>query len=115
MLVNQNLWSEFGAVEELSEQAAETISGGQQEVFTISNKTGYNITHVLDGQAFDIKPNQSWSYVAYRGGIINFDADGRSGYNQNKTYNLGNGHVYEYQDNKSTPCNPYDIDLYTVA
>jgi hypothetical protein len=111
---NLNLWSEFGAGTELSEQAAETISGGQ-EVFTIYNKTGYDITHVLDGKAFDIKPNEGWTYTAYSGGIINFDADGRSGVNQNKTYNLGEGHVYEYQDNKSTPGNPYDIELYRVA
>jgi hypothetical protein len=114
MLVNQNLWSEFGAVEELSEQAAETISGGY-EVFTIYNKTGYNITHVLDGKAFRLKPNEYDRYTAFSGGIIKFDTDGRSGYKQNKTYNLGDGHVYEYQDNKSTRGNPYDIELYTVA
>ena len=114
MLVNQSLWSEFDAVEELSEQAAETISGGQ-EVFTIYNKTGYNITHVLDGKAFGIKPKEGWVYTTYRGGIIKFDADSRSGYIQNKTYNLSEGRVYEYQDNKSTRGNPYDIELYTVA
>jgi hypothetical protein len=114
MLVNQNLWSEFGAVEELSEQAAETISGGQ-EVFTIYNKTGYNITHVIDGKAFGLQPNEGRVYTAYRGGMINFDADGRSGYKQNKTYDLGEGHVYEYLDNKSTAGNPFDIDLYRVA
>jgi hypothetical protein len=111
---NQTLWSQFGAGAEISEQAAETISGGQ-EVFTIYNKTGYNITHVLDGYAFEIKPNEGWTYTAYSGGIIEFDTDGRSGFTQNKSYNLGEGHIYEYQDNASTPGNPYDIEMYTVA
>jgi hypothetical protein len=115
---NLNLWSEFAAGAELSEQAAETISGGSltvSETFTIYNKTGYDITHILDGKAFDIKPNEGWTYTAYSGGIIEFDTDGRSGYVQNKSYNLGHGHVYEYQDNASTPGNPYDIEMYTVG
>jgi hypothetical protein len=111
---NQNLWSDFAIGAEISEQAAETISGGQ-EVFTVYNKTGYNITHVLDGYSFDIKPNQGVTYTAYSGGIITFDTDGRSGFTQNKTYDLAEGHIYEYQDNKSTPGNPFDIDLYKVA
>jgi hypothetical protein len=114
MLDTQSLWSDFGVVEELSESAAETISGGY-EVFTIYNKTNYNITHVIDGKAFNINPNQGFIYTAYSGGIVKFDADSRNNYVQNKSYNLSNGSVYQYQDDKSTPGNPYDINLYKVS
>jgi hypothetical protein len=126
MLVNQNLWSEFGAVEELSEQAAENISGGgifgtpfkqaySQEVFTITNKTDYNITHTLDGTAFTILPNESYVYTTHKYGTESFDTDSRAGYYQQKTYDLSDGAVYEFQNNNNTPGNPYDIDIYRVA
>lgn len=113
MLQIQNL-QEFDLVEELNEQAAETISGGY-EVFTIRNKTKFNITYTLDGKKWLHKPNESWIWTAYKGGKIKFDADGRNNYNQSQSYNLSNGKVYEFQNNNYTPGNPYDLDLYHVS
>lgn len=114
MLNNQNILQNLALVEELDEQAAETISGGY-EVFTVKNKTQYNITYVLDGKQFLHKPNESWTWTAYSGGTIKFDEDSRSGYQQDKSYNLANGRTYEFQNNNTTPGNPYDIELYKVA
>jgi hypothetical protein len=114
LLNNQSILQNFGLVEELDEQAAEIISGGY-EVFTIRNKTGYDITHVLDGKAFLIKPNESWVYTAYNGGIIKLDTDGRNDKKEFQSYNLSDGKIYEFQDNKYTRGNPYDIDLYRVG
>lgn len=114
LLNNQSILQNFGLVEELDEQAAEIISGGY-EVFTIRNKTQYNITHVLDGTAFLIKPNETWRYTAYQGGIIQLDTDGRDAYKEFKSYNLSDGEIYEFQDNNYTAGNPYDIDLYRVG
>jgi hypothetical protein len=114
MLNNQSVLQNLALIEELDEQAAETISGGY-EVFTVKNKTQYDITLVLDGKKFLQKPNQEFTYTAYKGGKITFDADGRNGYEQDKSYNLANGGKYEFQDNRSTPGNPYDLNLYSVA
>ncbi len=114
MLNNETILKNFALVEELDEQASETISGGY-EVFTLVNKTRYNITYILDGKKFLHKPNESWIWTAYKGGKITFDTDGRAGYKESKTYNLSDGRKYEFQDNLSTPGNPYDIELYKVA
>ncbi|MBD2677673.1 MULTISPECIES: hypothetical protein [Nostoc] len=114
LLNNQSILQNFALVEELDEQSAEIISGGY-EVFSIRNKTNYNITHILDGTAFLIQPGEEWIYTAYNGGIIEFDIDGRNDYNLSKAYNLDEGRIYEFQDNNYTPGNPYDIDLYYVA
>ena len=102
---------------DLNETDAETISGGY-EVFTIRNKTNYNINYYVDGQLTQpqfAKPGSSSVWTAYNGGIIKFDKDGRNNYTLLQTYNLENGRVYEFQDNTSTPGNPYDIELYSVA
>ncbi|BAZ40316.1 hypothetical protein NIES4101_62770 [Calothrix sp. NIES-4101] len=113
MLNNQSVL-ELGLVEEIDEQAAETISGGY-EVFTIKNKTNYDITYILDGKSFLHKPNEEWIWTAYSGGKITFDTDGRNAYKQDQSYNLSNGRTYEFQNNNYTPGNPWDLDLYTVA
>ncbi|MEH2237648.1 hypothetical protein [Nostoc sp.] len=114
MLNNQNYLQDLGLLEELDEQSAETINGGY-EVFTIRNKTGYNINFFLDNTSFTQSPNDANVYTASSGGIIEFDTDGRNDYKQFQKYDLANGGVYEFQDNKNTPGNPYDIDLYSVA
>jgi hypothetical protein len=114
LLNNQSILQNFGLVEEIDEQAAEIISGGY-EVFSIRNKTNYNITHVLDGTAFLIQPGEEWIYTAYNGGTIDFDVDGRDDHNLSKLYNLEDGEIYEFQDNNYTTGNPYDIDLYRVS
>ncbi|BAY22422.1 hypothetical protein NIES2100_21850 [Calothrix sp. NIES-2100] len=114
MLNNQSILQNFALVEELDEQAAEIIAGGY-EVFTIRNQTNYNITHTVDGTQFLIQPGEEWTYTAYSGGIIEFDTDGREGYNFTKSYNLDDGGIYEFQNNDYTVGNPYDLDLYSVG
>ncbi|MEH2352603.1 hypothetical protein [Nostoc sp.] len=115
MLTNQSCLESFGLIEELDEQAAETISGGY-EVFEVKNKTGYNIPYTVDGTTTgDPSPGSDRIWTAYSGGIIEFDSDGRSGYELYKKYNLADGGVYEFQDNTTTIGNPYDIELYKVA
>ncbi len=115
MLTNQSCLKSFGLIEELDEQAAETISGGY-EVFEVKNKTGYNIPYTVDGKTTgDPSPGSDRIWTAYSGGIIEFDADGRTGYQLYKKYDLVEGGVYEFQDNIKTDGNPYDIDLYRVA
>ncbi|MEH1937229.1 MAG: hypothetical protein V7L14_26695 [Nostoc sp.] len=112
---NQSILQDLGLVEELDEQAGETLTGGV-EVFTVKNATGYYIPYTVDGTQTNYpNPGDSAIWTAYSGGIIRFDKDGRDGYEDYKTYNLADGKVYEFQDNKSTPGNPYDIDLYSVA
>ncbi|MEH2447305.1 MAG: hypothetical protein V7K18_16310 [Nostoc sp.] len=112
---NQNILEDFSLLEELDEQAGETITGGY-EVFTVTNKTKYNITYLVDGVSSKVqKPGQGLIWTAYKGGIIKFDTDSRDKYVQNKSYNLADGKKYEFQDNKSTPGNPYDINLYSVG
>ncbi|MDF5739367.1 MAG: hypothetical protein V7L04_03970 [Nostoc sp.] len=114
---NQDILQGFGLVEELDEQAGETITGGY-EVFTVTNTTKYNVSYSVDGTKTKpqfAKPGGSAVWTAYSGGIIKFDTDGRAGYVQDKSYNLANGGKYEFQYNNNTPGNPYDIDLYKVG
>jgi hypothetical protein len=110
---HQTLWADFGVVEELTEQAAETISGGA-EVFSLYNNTNFSITHLLDGTQFTIEAGDEVVATAYNGGIIVFDTDVRDGYVQAKSYDLADGGVYVFNSNNST-ANPYDIDLYKFA
>lgn len=98
----------------LNEKDAETISGGAQEVFTMRNKTKYNITYTLDGKNWLHRPGEEWIWTTYQGGKVTFDIDGRKEYKEFKSYNLSNGKIYEFQDNNYTKGNPYDIDLYYV-
>ncbi|MBN3947670.1 MAG: hypothetical protein HWQ38_14905 [Nostoc sp. NMS7] len=115
---NQDIFQGLGLVEELDEQAGETITGGY-EVFEVKNQTKYNVSYYLDGTKSPGYASKPYSgdaiWTAYSGGIIKFDADGRNGYTQYKTYNLANGGVYAFRDNNSTKGNPYDIELYKVG
>jgi hypothetical protein len=114
MLNNQSIL-ELGLVEEIDEQAAETISGGY-EVFTIKNETNYNVHYSVDGKETKYwQPGASSVWTAYSGGIVRFDTDGRSNYIEWKKYNLADGGVYAFRDKKSTVGNPYDIELYRIA
>ncbi len=99
---------------DLNQKDAETVSGGY-EVFTIRNKTNYNVGYTVDGKSWTHKPGEVWIWTAYKGGKIKFDQDGRSGVKSYKKYNLSNGKIYEFQNNNSTPGNPYDIELYRVG
>lgn len=100
---------------ELNDAKAETVSGGY-EVFTIYNETDYNVEYSIDGTLTKFaQPGASSVWTAYSGGIVEFDIDGRSGYKELKKYNLANGGVYAFRDNKSTPGNPYDIELYDIG
>ncbi|MBD2449671.1 hypothetical protein H6G76_21370 [Nostoc sp. FACHB-152] len=113
-MLNQSCLEDFGLIKEIDQQAAETISGGAQEVFTIKNKTSYNITYVLDGRSWLHKPDETWIWTATSGGTISFDKDSRADYNVNQDYDLSDGRIYEFQDNPS-PGNPYDLELYSVG
>ena len=99
---------------DLNNKSAETISGGY-EVFTIKNSTKYNVWYKVDGKSWTHKPGEVWIWTAYKGGKIKFDQDGRSGVKSYKKYNLANGGIYEFQDNRTTAGNPYDIELYSVG
>ncbi|MDJ0898025.1 MAG: hypothetical protein QNJ55_04380 [Xenococcus sp. MO_188.B8] len=102
---------------ELDEKDGEKVSGGY-EVFTINNETQYDINYFVDGKLTKpkfAKPGSSSVWTAYDGGIIEFDTDGRNDYKQWKKYDLSDGGVYAFRDNKSTPGNPYDIELYKIS
>ncbi|MEH1917927.1 hypothetical protein [Nostoc sp.] len=114
MLTNQSYLEYFGLIEELDEQATETISGGYG-VFEIKNKTVYNVPYAIDGTVTgDPAPGSDRIWTAYSGNglTIEFDADVRIDYIKLKKYTLTDG-VYEFQNNLNTD-NPYDIDLYSV-
>ena len=99
---------------DLNDEKAETISGGY-EVFTIKNNTRYNVGYNVDGRSWIHKPGEVWIWTSFRGGIIKFDQDGRSGVESYKKYNLANGGIYQFQDNRSTGGNPFDIELYDIG
>ena len=114
MLTNQSYLEYFGLIEELDEQATETISGGYG-VFEIKNKTGYDIPYSIDGTVTgNLAPESDRIYTTYSGDglTIEFDADVRIEYKKFKKYTLTDG-VYEFQNDLSTD-NPYDINLYSV-
>ncbi len=113
MSSNQGLWADFGAVEELTEQAAETISGGA-EVFSIYNATDASISYNLDGYSLRLEAGQELVYTTQGDGIITFDKDTRSGF-QAKSYNLDSGVSYAFLPNNLTAGNPYDLDLGYIA
>jgi hypothetical protein len=106
---NQSLWADFGVVEELTEQAAETISGGA-ESFSIYNATNKSIVYNLDGYWLGLESGQGVAYTTTGDGIITFDDDFRSGF-QSKSYNLADGGRYAFAPNNLTADNPYDLDL----
>ncbi|YAG14897.1 hypothetical protein NSTC745_04247 [Nostoc sp. DSM 114161] len=111
-LNNQSILQNFGLVEEMDEQAAEIISGGSEE-FTIRNNTRGNITYNLDGYDVIIQPGEELYHITYEG-IIDFNTYSGSAFLVlNKSYNLSDGQVYEFQNNYDT-ANSYDIDLYPV-
>ena len=113
MSSNQGLWADFGVVEELTEQAAETISGGS-EVFSIFNNTNADVAYTIDGKLFGIQSGDVYTYTTTGNGIITFDDDIRTGIVVNKSYNLSDGSSYVFEPNQNT-ANPYDIDLYKFA
>jgi hypothetical protein len=113
MSSNQSLWADFGVVEELTEQAAETISGGA-EVFGIYNNTNADIVGTIDGIVFGIPSGDSFTYTTAGNGLITFDYDIRAAVNATKSYNLADGGSYYFDPNDNT-ANPYDIDLYSIA
>ena len=99
---------------DLNKEDAEAISGGYQEVFEVQNKTKYYVGYVIDGEKHTLSPGDFYTEVAYNGGIIKFDLDRRKGKVQLKKYNLKNGRIYAFKENKRTKI-PYDVDLYDVG
>lgn len=115
MLQNQTNLQEFDLVEEINEQAAETISGGY-EVFTIKNQTKFNVSYSVDGiRTKRPKPGASSVWTIRTGGRVKFDTDVRKGVKIMKEYNLANGGLYAFRDNKATKGNPHDIELYRIG
>ncbi|MEO1185122.1 MAG: hypothetical protein AAFX46_10640, partial [Cyanobacteria bacterium J06636_27] len=83
-------------------------------VSTISVK--FNFSYLVDGKQTKFpKPGASSTWTAYKGGKIKFDTDGRNNYKEWKKYNLSDGGVYAFRDNKGTKGNPYDIDLVRIG
>ncbi len=105
---------------DLNDKSAETISGGA-EVFTIKNETDYEITYSLDGKSWNHIPNandgRGWAWTTSNGGkgIIEFDQDVRPEFTANKSYDLANGGVYAFRENKTTEGHPWDIELYKIG
>lgn len=119
MITNKGLeiGSDKALFVDLDDASAETISGGY-EVFTVRNRTKYNIPYTIDGTRaphYAARSGGGAVWTAYRGGIVSFDKDGRSGYIDQQRYNLANGGLYTFRDNKKTVGNPHDIDLYRTA
>jgi hypothetical protein len=99
---------------DLTEQDAEAINGGY-ETFTIENDvSNYKMSYTVDGTSATLDPGYYTNWTAYSGGLVEFDADGRSGYQPSRKYNLGSGRTYSFQPNTSTS-NPYDFDLYDIT
>ncbi len=115
MLQNQSNLKQFDLVEELNEQASETISGGGREVFTVRNETRFNIKYRVDGKRGNTRPGAGTIWTTNLGGRIRFDKDTRSGIVQRQRYNLVNGGLYAFRENTSTKGNPFDIELYRIS
>jgi hypothetical protein len=113
MSSNQGLWADFGVVEELTEQAAETISGGAESFF-LYNGTNITVNFNLDGDLWSFEPYAGATLFTSGNGIISFDEDVRAGI-QSKSYNLADGGSYGFGVNLDTASNPYDLDLGNFA
>ena len=110
-------WDDTALEDKKNKEDAEAISGGSQEVFEVQNKTKYDIFYTVDGEKQyngTHSPDSFWQWAAYNGGIIKFDLNMRKGKVQWKTYNLKDGRIYAFKENKRTKI-PYDVDLYDVG
>ncbi|MEH2152456.1 hypothetical protein [Nostoc sp.] len=115
-LNNQSILASFSLVQEIDEQAAEIISGGYDR-FTIKNETEGNIYYYVNATRTKrefAKPRTSSVWTTASGGKIRFDTDERDDVINWKTYNLEDGKVYAFRENKSTS-DPFDIELYAVG
>jgi hypothetical protein len=112
MLEKQTLWSDFGAIEELSEQAAETISGGAKS-FNVYNDTNCNIPFTVDGNLFGVKPFQLAMIATEGDGLISFDGDINPGF-QGKSYKLADGSLNVFEPDSSTSSRS-DFDLIKIV
>lgn len=114
MLSNQNILQNLALVEELDEQAAETVSGGLEK-FTIRNETNVRMPYAVDGTQTTRPYGGSVSvWTTSKGGSISFDYDfGRSGV-QSRKYNLANGRTYAFRYDTKTPYSQ-DIELFDIT
>ncbi len=113
MSSNRGLWSDFGVVEELTEQAAETISGGAESFF-LYNGTDSPINFNLDGDLWRFEPYAGATLFTSGNGIIAFDEEFSSGL-QAKSYNLDDGGRYVFGSNLNIAGNAYGIDMRSIA
>ena len=113
MSSDRSLWADFGVVEELTEQEAETISGGA-ELFTLVNNTNADIPFTIDGYLFGLPAGYEGIFATAGNGIITFDSDVQPGIQAN-SYNLADGGRYVFLADNRTATNPYDFDLASIA
>ncbi len=113
MLNNQSALQNLALVEEIDEQAAETVSGGER--FTIYNETNVRIPYAVDGKQTTRPYGGSGSvWTTGKGGTISFDYDfGRSGV-QSRKYNLADGRKYAFRYDTRTPYGQ-DIELFDIT
>lgn len=114
MLVFNKISANSDLFVDLNVADAEIISGGY-ETFMIMNSTSSSINHTLDGVLQPpLEPKEGRRYIAYSGGILEFDADGRDYYKQVKKYDLADGKIYTFLDNPF-PGNPSNIELFDMT
>jgi hypothetical protein len=100
--------------QELKNEVAQQFNGGAER-FRIENQvSNYSVGYNVDGTRDRLRPGYYQNWIAYSGGIVQFDKDARSGYQPSRNYNLSNGRVYAFRSNRATR-NPYDIDIYRIA
>jgi len=101
---------------DLNQEYAETISGGNTEIFTVYNQTIDPIVRVpytVDGVRTN-RPYGDSEWTTGKGGIIEFDYDfGRSGV-QLRKYNLENGRKYAFRADTRTAYTG-DIELFDIT
>jgi hypothetical protein len=111
---NQTILQNLALVEEIDEQAAQTVSGGLER-FTIRNETNVRIPYAVDGKQTTRPYGGSASdWTTGKGGTISFDYDfGRSGV-QSRKYNLSDGRIYAFRYDTRTGYEN-DIELYDIT
>jgi hypothetical protein len=109
LLNNQSILQNFALGEEIDEQAAEIISGGNER-FTIINATQKAISYTVDDVVFVLEPGKEIRYTTPLGGKLRFDRDIRDERARLREYDLKDGKTYVFRPDKSNNANY--IELY---
>jgi hypothetical protein len=108
LLNNQSILQNFALGEEIDAHAAEIISGGY---VTIMNTTDKPITYSIDGVSTVIKSGETQTLVTQLDGNLRFDRDIRDERVRVRTYDLEDGHTYEFARDIDSRY-PNRIDIY---